>query len=57
MLTSADRRRFHIPFAAIVALAMAMVLFFSSVAAQEGVAPAKPRGLEATATHGLVVLT
>ena len=55
MMTGADRRRFPILLAVIAALAMA--LLFSSVAAQEGSAPDKPRGLEATATHEQVVLT
>ena len=55
MLTRTDRRRFPILLAVIAALAMAML--FSPVQAQEGSAPDKPRGLEATATHGQVVLT
>ena len=55
MLTRTDRRRFPVLLAVIAALAMAML--FSPVQAQEGSAPDKPRGLEATATHGQVVLT
>ena len=39
------RRRFSILIAAIAALALAMTLLFSPVQAQEGSAPAKPRGL------------
>ena len=46
------RRRFSILFAAIAALAL---LF--PVQAQEGSAPAKPRGLSATASHDRVFLT
>ena len=49
--------RFPILLAVIAALALAMAMLFSSVAAQEGSAPDKPKGLEATATHGQVVLT
>ena len=37
--------------------ALAMTLLFSPVQAQEGSAPDKPTGLDATATHGQVVLT
>ena len=55
MLTRTDRRRFPILLAVIAALAMAML--FSPVQAQEGSAPDKPRGLEATATHDSVTLT
>ncbi len=55
MLTRTDRRRFPILLAVIAALAMAMLL--SPVQAQEGSAPDKPRGLEATATHDSVTLT
>ena len=55
MLTRTNSRRFPILLAVIAALAMAML--FSTVQAQEGSAPDKPRGLEATATHGQVVLT
>ncbi len=55
MLTRTDRRRFPVLFAAIAALAMAMLL--SPVQAQEGSAPDKPRGLDATATHDSVTLT
>ena len=55
MLTRTDRRRFPILLA--VLAAMAMAILFSPVQAQEGSAPDKPRGLEATATHGQVVLT
>ena len=46
--------------AALAALAVAAALFAIYVYpayAQEGSAPDKPRGLEATATHGQVVLT
>ena len=57
MTTHISRRRFPILFAAMAALALAMTLLFSPVRAQEGSAPDKPRGLEATATHGQVVLT
>ncbi len=56
-MTRTDRRRFPILIAAIAALALAMTLLFSPVQAQEGSVPDKPRGLEATATHGQVVLT
>ena len=49
--------RFPILLAVVAALALAMAMLFSSVAAQEGSAPDKPKGLEATATHGQVVLT
>ena len=55
MMTRTDRRRFPILLAAIAALAMA--LLFSTVQAQEGSAPDKPRSLDATATHDQVVLT
>ena len=55
MITRTDRRRFPILLAVIAALAMAML--FSPVQAQEGSAPDKPRGLEATAAHGSVTLT
>ena len=55
MMTRTDRRRFPVLLAVIAALAMAML--FSPVRAQEGSAPDKPRGLDATATHGQVVLT
>ena len=55
MLARTDRRRFPILLAVIAALAMAML--FSPVQAQEGSAPDKPRGLEATATHDSVTLT
>ena len=48
MLTRTDRRRFPVLLAVIAALAMAML--FSSVQAQEGSAPDRPRGLDATAT-------
>ena len=57
MLTRTDRRRFPILFAAIAVLALAMAMLFSPVQAQEGSAPDKPKGLEATASHGQVVLT
>ena len=57
MTTHISRRRFPILFAAMAALALAMTLLFSPVRAQEGSAPDKPRGLEATAAHGQVVLT
>ena len=57
MTTHISRRRFPILFAAIAAMALAMALLFSPVQAQEGSAPDKPRGLEATAAHGQVVLT
>ena len=55
MMTRTDRRRFPVLLAVIAALAMAML--FSPVQAQEGSAPDKPRGLEATATHDSVTLT
>ena len=55
MLTRTDRRRFPILLAVIAALAMA--LLFSPVQAQEGSAPDKPRGLDATAIHDSVTLT
>ena len=55
MLTRTDRRRFPVLFAVIAVLAMAML--FSPVQAQEGSAPDKPTGLEATATHDSVTLT
>ena len=48
MLTRTDRRRFPVLLAVIAALAMAML--FSPVQAQEGPAPDRPRGLDATAT-------
>ena len=54
-MTRTDRRRFPILLAVIAALAMAML--FSPVQAQEGSAPDKPRGLEATAAHDSVTLT
>ena len=57
MTTHISRRRFPILFAAMAALALAMTLLFSPIRAQEGSAPDKPRGLEATAAHGQVVLT
>ena len=56
-MTRTDRRRFPILLAAIAALAVAMALLFSTVQAQEGSAPDKPRGLSATATHDSVTLT
>ena len=55
MMIRTDRRRFPILFAAIAALAMA--LLFSTVQAQEGSTPDKPTGLSATASHGQVALT
>ena len=57
MLTRTDRRRFPILLAVIAALALAMAMLFSPVQAQEGSAPDKPKGLEATASQGQVVLT
>ena len=57
MLTRTGSRRFPILFAALPALALAMTLVFSPAQAQQGSAPDKPTGLEATATHGQVVLT
>ncbi len=54
-MTRTDRRRFPVLLAVIAALAMAML--FSPVQAQEGSAPDKPRGLEATASHDSVTLT
>ena len=57
MTTHISRRRFPILFAAIAAMALVMALLFSPIRAQEGPAPDKPRGLEATAAHGQVVLT
>ena len=44
-------------FGAITVLALAVALLFSPVTAQDDSAPDKPRGLEATASHGEVVLT
>ncbi len=55
MMTRTDRRRFPILLAVIAALAMAML--FSPVQAQEVSAPDQPSGLDATATHGQVVLS
>ena len=60
MMTRTDRRRFPVLIAAIAVLALAgavLGLLFSTVQAQEGSAPDKPRGLEATATHDSVTLT
>ena len=57
MMIRTGRRRFPILLATIAALALAMTLLFSLVRAQEGSAPDKPRGLDATATHDQVVLT
>ena len=57
MFTRTDRRRFPILLAVLAALALAMPMLFSTVQAQEGSAPDQPRGLDATATHGQVVLT
>ena len=60
MMTGADRQRPPILFAAVAVLALSgavLGLLFSPLQAQEGTAPDKPRGLEATATHGQVVLT
>ena len=57
MMVRTDRRRFPILIAAIAALALAMAMLFSPVQAQEGSAPDKPKGLEATATHDSVTLT
>ena len=57
MLTRTDRRRFPVLLAVIAALALAMAMLFSPVQAQEGSAPDKPRGLDATATHDSVTLT
>ena len=57
MLTRTDRRRFPVLLALIAALALAMPMLFSTVQAQEGSAPDKPRGLDATATHDSVTLT
>ena len=56
-MTCPDRRRFSILIAAITPLALAMALLFSTVQAQEGLAPDKPTGLSATASHDRVVLT
>ena len=44
-------------FVAIAVLALAVALLFSPVTAQDDSAPDKPRGLEATASRGQVVLT
>ena len=44
-------------FGAITVLALAVALLFSPVTAQDDSAPDKPMGLEATASHGEVVLT
>ena len=57
MMIRTGRRRFPILLATIAALALAMTLLFSLVRAQEGSAPDKPRGLDATAAHDQVVLT
>ena len=57
MMIRTGRRQFPILLATIAALALAMTLLFSPIRAQEGSAPAKPRGLEAAAAHGQVVLT
>ena len=57
MLTRKGSRRLPILFAALAVLALAMTSVFSPVAAQQDDAPDKPTGLEATATHGQVVLT
>ena len=60
MMTGADRQRPPILFAAVAVLALSgavLGLLFSPLQAQEGTAPDKPRGLEATATHGQVTLT
>ena len=60
MLTRAGRQRSPILFAAVAVLGLSgavLGLLFSPLQAQEGTAPDKPRGLEATATHGQVVLT
>ena len=56
-MTHTDRLRLPVLLAVIAALALAMTMLFSPLQAQEGSAPDKPRGLEATATHGQVVLT
>ena len=60
MLTRTDRRRFPVLLAVIAALALAgaaLGLLLAPVQAQEGSAPDKPRGLDATATHDSVTLT
>ena len=57
MMIRTGRRRFPILLATIAALALAMTLLFSLVRAQEGSAPDKPKGLDATAAHDQVVLT
>ncbi len=60
MMTGADRQRSPILFAAVAVLALSgavLGLLFSPLQAQEGTAPDKPRGLEATATHDSVTLT
>ncbi len=57
MTIRTDRRRFPVLIAAIAALAVAMALLFSTVQAQEGSAPDKPRGLSATASHDSATLT
>ena len=56
-MTRTDRRRFPVLLAVIAVLALAMPMLFSPVQAQEGSAPDQPTGLDATATHGQVVLT
>ena len=56
-MTRRGSRRLPILFAALAVLALAMTSVFSPVAAQQDDAPDKPTGLEATATHGQVVLT
>ena len=60
MMTGADRQRSPILFATVAVLALSgavLGLLFSPLQAQEGTAPDKPRGLEATATHDSVTLT
>ena len=55
-----DRRRLPVLFTALTVLALAgamVVLLFSPAQAQEGDAPAKPKGLSAEASHDSIVLT
>ena len=59
-MTRADQRRTTLIFAVLAALALAAValaLYAHPTQAQDGSAPDKPRGLEATTSHGQVVLT
>ena len=60
MTTRSAGRRFQVRFAALAALVLAGLLLgplVSTLRAQEGDVPDRPRGLIATATHGQVVLS